>query len=113
MTFTRLPEGRGGPSANAPTLSIEVDGRAVEARAGESVAVAMLAAGVLRFRTAPASGAPRAPFCMMGACYECLVEIDGRRQQACMTPVAAGQRVVTGQGLPALRRADTAVPPRP
>lgn len=27
---------------------------------------------------------------MMGACFECLVEVDGRTVQACMTPVTAG-----------------------
>ena len=30
------------------------------------------------------------PFCMMGACYDCLVEIDGRIVQACMRPATDG-----------------------
>ena len=31
-------------------------------------------------------GAPRGPFCMMGVCFDCLVEIDGLpNRQACMT----------------------------
>ena len=38
--------------------------------------------------------APRAPFCMMGACFECLVEIDGRaNQRACQVRVRGGMRV--------------------
>jgi len=42
-----------------------------------SVAAALLASGVRRFRATPVSNAPRGPYCMMGACFECLVEIDG------------------------------------
>ncbi|NHX27873.1 (2Fe-2S)-binding protein, partial [Escherichia coli] len=39
------------------------------------------------------SGQPRAPFCMMGACFECLVEIDGIVQQACMLEVTEGLEI--------------------
>jgi predicted molibdopterin-dependent oxidoreductase YjgC len=36
---------------------------------------------------------------MMGVCFECLVEIDGRpNQQACMTRVREGMRVRRQQG---------------
>lgn len=57
---------------------------------GMPLAAALLAAGVTAFRRTPASGAPRGPFCMMGACYDCLVEIGGERVQACMVPVCEG-----------------------
>ena len=57
-------------------VSLHIEGRPVQARADDSVAVAMLAAGVAVFRETPVSGAPRAPLCMMGVCFECLVEID-------------------------------------
>ncbi|MFU1477288.1 (2Fe-2S)-binding protein [Roseovarius sp. C7] len=46
--------------------------------------------GSNRFRRTPVSGAPRGPFCMMGACFDCLVEIDGVARQACMVEVCAG-----------------------
>jgi len=40
---------------------------------------------------------------MSGACFECLVDIDGTpNRQACMTPVAAGMSVVLRQELRAL-----------
>ena len=54
---------------------------------------ALLAAGVTIFRHTPVSGAPRAPYCMMGACFECLVEIDGVVRQACMLEVSEGMRI--------------------
>ncbi len=96
--FRRRPEA-------APTLTISVDGRDVPARAGESVAAAMLAAGLLRFRNTPATGDARGPFCMMGACFDCLVAIDGiGNRQACLETVRAGMAVETQTGARRLER---------
>jgi predicted molibdopterin-dependent oxidoreductase YjgC len=60
---------------------------------GENLAGALLVAGVMPFRHTPVSGAPRGPFCMMGACYDCLVQIDGMTAQACMLQVAEGMEI--------------------
>lgn len=60
---------------------------------GENLAGALLVAGVMPFRHTPVSGAPRGPFCMMGACYDCLVEIDGVNRQACMLQVTEGLEI--------------------
>lgn len=80
----------------ARSVVIEVDGRPVPARAGESVAAALLIAGCVPLRHTPLSGAPRAPVCMMGVCFECLVEIDGQPNvQACMVSVRDGMRIRT------------------
>ena len=59
------------------TLTFTVDGKPIRARIGDTVASAMLAAGIDRCRTTPVSGAPRAPYCLMGVCFECLVTVDG------------------------------------
>lgn len=89
----------------APTLTISVDGMAVPARAGESVAAAMLAAGIARFRDTPVSGAPRGPYCMMGVCFDCLVTIDGAgSRQACLVTVRDGMAVETQSGARRLGR---------
>jgi len=70
------------------------EGRETFARPGDTVAVALLAAGELSLRDSPVSGLPRAPYCMMGVCFECLVQIDGiGNRQACLTPVRAGMNV--------------------
>lgn len=75
-------------------VRLTIAGRTVEARRGDSVAAAALAAGVTPTRQAPVSGAPRTPYCMMGVCFECLMTIDGRtNRQACMTPVQEGMVV--------------------
>lgn len=67
------------------TFYFSFDGTRIPAQKGDTVAAALLAAEVLQFRNTPVSGQPRGPFCMMGACFECLIEIDGQTVQACMT----------------------------
>lgn len=80
--------------APATRLTFTFDGREMSAREGDSLAAALLAAGVMRFRDTPVSASPRAPYCMMGVCFECLVEIDGiPNRQACMIPVRDGMQV--------------------
>jgi D-hydroxyproline dehydrogenase subunit gamma len=64
-----------------------------------SVAAALFAAGVRRFRESPVSGGGRAPYCMMGTCFECLLDIDGvPNRQACMVPLKAGMVIRTQDG---------------
>jgi len=93
--FKRVAEG--GPVAI--TVAITVDGKPVQARAGETVAAALLAGGIDRCRTTPVTGAPRAPYCLMGVCFDCLVTIDGvDSRQACLVPVRDGMTVETQQG---------------
>jgi D-hydroxyproline dehydrogenase subunit gamma len=80
-------------------LTINVDGAAVYAREGDSVAAAMLAAGRTAFRSTAISDQPRGPYCLMGVCFDCLVTIDGTSsRQACMTPVRNGMRIETQHG---------------
>jgi predicted molibdopterin-dependent oxidoreductase YjgC len=75
-------------------VEIELDAEPVSVPAGVSLAAALLFLDALPTRHTLIGAEPRAPFCMMGACYECLVEIDGRiNQRACQTPVSAGMRV--------------------
>jgi len=95
--FRRLPDATG--EAAAPTVALTVDGKPVGARAGDSVAAALLAAGILACRTTPVGGVPRAPFCLMGVCFDCLVTIDGQgSRQACLTRVRDGMRIDTQHG---------------
>lgn len=77
----------------APHVKVVFDGIAMDLPEGANLAAALLAAGVDVFRYTHVSGAPRAPFCMMGACFDCLVEIDGVLRQACMTEVSDGLKI--------------------
>ncbi|MDR0242772.1 MAG: (2Fe-2S)-binding protein [Burkholderia sp.] len=75
-------------------VRIHIDGMPHDVPAHYTVAAAMLAAGSAACRASAVSGAPRGPFCMMGVCFDCLVEINGvSNMQGCMTPVADGMQV--------------------
>jgi sarcosine oxidase subunit alpha len=74
-----------------PEVEFTFEGRTLRAPAGESLAAALMAAEVRRLGEGP--GSPRAAFCMMGVCQQCLVRVDGALAQACLVPVRAGLRV--------------------
>jgi predicted molibdopterin-dependent oxidoreductase YjgC len=81
------------------TVRLTLDGEAIEAMAGDSVAAALLAADAGALRTTPASGEPRAAYCMIGVCFDCLVTIDGAaNRQACMATVRDGMCVERKHG---------------
>jgi predicted molibdopterin-dependent oxidoreductase YjgC len=81
--------------ATAPELiEIEFDGAAVAVPAGISLAAVIFYLDAIPARQTLLSDSPRAPFCMMGVCFECLLEIDGvDNQRACQVEVKAGMRV--------------------
>jgi predicted molibdopterin-dependent oxidoreductase YjgC len=75
------------------SVTISVEGRPISAHPGESLASALIAVGLWRFGESEDPACPRTAFCMMGVCQQCLLRLDGRLVQACLTPVAAGQEV--------------------
>lgn len=82
------------PDPSARTVSLSVDGQPVTVPAGASVAAALLLAGAIPSRLSAVRREPRAPYCMMGVCFECLVEIDGiPNRQACMVTAEPGMTV--------------------
>ena len=78
-------------------MHILVDDVPVPAVAGQSVAVAMMAAGILALRASPVDAAPRGAFCLMGICQDCVVRIDGVAAPACQVPVRDGLAVTLGR----------------
>lgn len=74
-------------------VDITFDGEPLRAVEGESLGAALTAAGKLALRH-DKDGISHGLYCGMGACFECLVTVDGRAsQRACLTKVAAGMRV--------------------
>lgn len=74
--------------------------RLIRAQEGDSVAAALLSAGVTAFRQQVESGEMRGPYCMIGNCFECRIEIDGMAgRQACRERVRDGMRVRLQRGL--------------
>ena len=83
---------------------VRFEGQDLSLPFGENLAGALLVAGVMPFRHTPVSGAPRGQFCMMGACFDCMVQIDGMTAQACMLQVTEGLEIT----MPAARGAPDA-----
>lgn len=72
-----------------------LDGRACTALAGDTVLTAVLTQAE-RLRVSEFSGAPRAGFCLMGACQDCWIATEsGQRFRACGRFVEEGMRLVT------------------
>ncbi len=84
----------------AETVTMQLNGKSVEALKGSSVAAVALSQNLSYTRTTPVSDSKRAPFCMMGVCYECLMVINGRpNQRACSTYVEEGMQVEIQHGV--------------
>jgi D-hydroxyproline dehydrogenase subunit gamma len=91
--FRKLHE----PGAEAVTIYIE--GVPVPAQLGESVAAVLLREAVPWSRTTPITRSRRAPYCMIGVCFDCLAQVDGVASvQTCLTPVRDGMKVERQQG---------------
>ncbi len=87
-------------SDETQTVTIHFEGEKLVVRKGLNVAAALLEAGINNFRETPVSGASRAPFCMMGVCFDCLLIIDEmHNQQSCMVEVSDGMRIERQLGL--------------
>lgn len=82
-------------------VTVRLNGNPVQAYEGETVATVILLSDQRTIGHDPL-GKPRAPFCNMGVCYDCMVDVatekaalPARRVRACMTPVEDGMVVTT------------------
>ena len=87
-------------------VAIMIDGSPANVPAGITLAAALL--GLTGDATRQTAwGESRAPYCMMGVCFDCLVEVDGTlNTQACMTHVRDGMIVKRQIGLRDLAQDD-------
>lgn len=93
--MTHARSSRVADDSAAPSVAVSIDGELHRARAGISVAAALLNAGVWSFRHS-VNGDERGPLCGMGICHECRVTIDGvAHRRACLVPLADGMDVRT------------------
>ncbi|CAE6760596.1 hypothetical protein R69888_03396 [Paraburkholderia haematera] len=87
--FVRIAETQREP------LSFFIDGHEVTALQGDTLLTAVLMQQ-RRLRDSEFSGAPRAGFCLIGACQDCWMRTEeGIRLRACSTLVTQGMRVLT------------------
>ena len=87
------------PDGPAASIAVEVEGRTVLLPPGASAAAAVLVAGLASIRDTPVGHSERAPYCLMGICFDCLAEIDGvPNRQSCMVAVRPGMRIRRQRG---------------
>ena len=85
---------------NTKIVEVILNDQKVRATEGMTVAALVLSQGLRATRSTPISGSKRAPFCMMGVCYECLMVIDGKaNQRSCATIIKNGMRIEFQQGV--------------
>lgn len=78
-------------------VTITFEGEAIQVEEGTTVAAAVLDRAGGETRTTARKHDGRGPYCHMGVCYECLMEIDGvPNQQSCLIPVREGMSVKQG-----------------
>lgn len=82
-------------TANANSVTITIDSEQLTVPEGITVAAAVLGHGhIVQTYINPVDGSPRAPYCQMGVCFECLMEIDGEPNvQSCLVSVREGMAV--------------------
>jgi predicted molibdopterin-dependent oxidoreductase YjgC len=81
------------------TDEITFDGRPVPVEPGQTVAAVLFAAGVRSWRTTRVAGRPRGLFCGIGACFDCLVTVNGTPSvRACLAEARPGDVITTQDG---------------
>jgi len=91
----------GDPSQPRPgtAVRIVIDGESLEALPGQTVAAALMASGWDSWRTTRAAERPRGVFCGIGACFDCLVVVNGTPDvRACQRTIAPGDTITTQHG---------------
>ena len=79
------------PQTDSNTVDIFFEGEKVSVPSGISVAAALLYLDIGFNRFSVVTGSPRASYCMMGVCFECLVTINDKlNQRGCQTTVYQG-----------------------
>ena len=80
------------------SFDVVVDGVAVTAEEGDTVAAVLVRDGRASWRRTRRGDRPRGLFCGMGACQDCLVTVDGvDGVRACLAPVSPGTVVSTSE----------------
>lgn len=79
-----------------------LDGKEMYGYEGDTIAAALMAAGVTTHRHTGKKGTPRGIFCAIGRCTDCVMVVDGQiNVRTCITPLKEGMQVQTQYGLSA------------
>ena len=96
-----------GAVEHGEVVTFTYNGAPLEGYAGEPIAMALHAAGVMVHRFTAKRHEPRGVFCAIGRCTDCVMVVDGKPNvRTCMTPLAAGMDVRTQDGVAPLSADD-------
>lgn len=80
--------------ARAGRITLSLEGEAVAALEGQTIAGVILGAGRLDWRRTSREARPRGLFCGIGVCFDCLVVVNGQRDvRACQRRARDGDMV--------------------
>lgn len=80
-------------------IRVILNGVSLTSHEGQSVGALLLENGQRATRTTRQNARPRAMFCGIGICFDCLITINGiTNQRACVTTVEEGMTIQTQQG---------------
>jgi sarcosine oxidase subunit alpha len=77
-------------------IEFEMDGQTIRAYKGETIAAALINAGVMTSGTR--DDRPRGVFCNIGVCHSCVMTVNGvSNVRICRTPAQEGCRVESSE----------------
>ncbi|MBC3901271.1 (2Fe-2S)-binding protein [Acetobacterium malicum] len=92
-----------GETEKGRRVTFFMDGKTIEGYAGEPIAVALKAAGVMVYRYTQKAHEPRGIFCAIGRCTDCVMIVDGVPNiRTCITPLVEGMKIQTQDGVSGL-----------
>jgi len=75
-------------------VKITVNGKEIKARKGETIAAALIAAGIKVFRYSVKRNEPRGLFCAIGRCTDCVMTVNNEPNvRTCVTMVKDGMNI--------------------
>ncbi|MGH7361762.1 MAG: (2Fe-2S)-binding protein, partial [Candidatus Methylomirabilales bacterium] len=105
MSDGRLPAHPSHRVNRGKPITFTFEGRPIQAYEGETVAVALYAAGVRTFSRSFKYHRPRGLLCVAGRCPNCLMEVDGTPNvRSCTEPARQGMRIRSQHAWPSLER---------
>lgn len=88
-------------------VAFTFEGEAIEGHSSDTIASALLAAGVRTFTITEVAGEKRGGYCFVGRCADCLVIVDGlANQRACLIQLRDGMDVRIQHGHGPVERQD-------
>ena len=95
MSSSSKPERINKGVSRGKQIEFEMDGQTIRACEGETIAAALINAGLMISGTL--DDRPRGVFCNIGVCHSCVMTVNGvTNVRICRTPVQEGCRVESG-----------------